>query len=180
MTENGSSRCYLSPKVVFGDVPPRGMGLSASDPIAKGEVVLVLGGAIVGQAEIEKQDHHFSIQVDEDLFIAPIDRDFAFRINHSCDPSVGMASQISYVALRDIAAGEEITYDYAMTDGVAFEMADGSIYDEFECRCGTPHCRGWVSGDDWKRPELWERYGNHFSTYLLQRIDRLKAEAGSR
>lgn len=178
MKEHNASRCYLSPKVVFGDVPPRGMGLSAREPIAKGEVVLVLGGEIVSQAEIEKQDHHFSIQVDEELFISPIDRDYAFRINHSCDPSVGLSGQITYVALRDITVGEEISYDYAMTDGIAFEMEDGSIYDEFECRCGTAHCRGRVSGEDWKRPELWARYGNYFSLYLLRRIDRLKAEVG--
>lgn len=66
----------------------------------------------------------------------------------------------------DIAPGEEICLDYA--------MCDGSAYDEFECGCGSPNCRGYVSGDDWKRPELWERYKGYFSPYLQRRIDRLK------
>jgi hypothetical protein len=169
-----SSFCYLSEKVTFGDVPPRGMGLTANDFIAKGELVLILGGTIVSQEDIVTQDHHFSIQVEEEHFISPVDKDYPFRINHSCNPTLGVRGQISYIALRDISPGEEINYDYAMTDGVAFEMEDGSIYDEFSCQCGSANCRGSVSGEDWKRPELWERYEGHFSLYLQRRIDRLK------
>ena len=51
--------------------------------------------------------------------------------------------------MRAIAQGEEICLDYA--------MCDGSSYDEFDCTCGLPDCRGRVTGEDWKRPELWER-----------------------
>jgi hypothetical protein len=54
-------------------------------------------------------------------------------------------------------------------------MSDGSAYDEFECQCNTPHCRGRVTGNDWANPDLWERYGRHFSPYLLRRIEKLRA-----
>lgn len=40
-----------------------------------------------------------------------------------------------------------------------------------ECRCGTASCRGTVDGRDWRRPELQERFGSYFSTYLLQKIE---------
>ena len=70
--------------------------------------------------------------------------------------------------MRDIEAGEEICLDYA--------MCDGSNYDEFDCQCGSPNCHGRVTGEDRKRPELWERYGGYFSPYLQRRIAALKKE----
>lgn len=39
------------------------------------------------------------------------------------------------------------------------------------CRCGTPACRGRVTGQDWRRPELHERYRGDFPPYLQRRID---------
>jgi hypothetical protein len=53
-------------------------------------------------------------------------------------------------------------------------MSDGSPYDEFDCECGAANCRGRISGNDWRRPELWERYAGHFSPYLQRRINHLK------
>ena len=68
-------------------------------------------------------------------------------------------------AMRAIAPGEEICYDYA--------MSDGSPYDEFECTCGTPDCRRQITGEDWRRPDLQKKYAGWFSTYLQRRIDQL-------
>jgi len=84
-------------------------------------------------------------------------------VNHSCDPNCGMSGQIALVALRPLEPGEEICFDYA--------MSDGTPYDQFPCGCGAATCRGRVSGDDWQRPELWERYRGYFSPYLQRRID---------
>jgi hypothetical protein len=64
--------------------------------------------------------------------------------------------------MRDIQPGEELTFDYA--------MSDGSPYDEFECFCGSPNCRRKITGDDWKIPELWKKYKGYFSPYLARRI----------
>jgi hypothetical protein len=79
-----------------------------------------------------------------------------------------MSGQIGLIAIRDIEVGEEVCLDYA--------MCDGSDYDEFECSCGAPNCRGRITGEDWKRPELWERYDGYFSPYLQRRIAQLKKE----
>jgi uncharacterized protein len=38
------------------------------------------------------------------------------------------------------------------------------------CSCGTPSCRGTITGDDWRDPELQRRYGAWFSRYLADRI----------
>ena len=66
------------------------------------------------------------------------------------------------MALRAVRSGEEICYDYAMTDS--------NPYMHFACKCGTPLCRGAVRADDWRRPDLRKRYGRAFSHYLLKRM----------
>ena len=66
-------------------------------------------------------------------------------MNHSCEPNCGFLGNVILVTIRDIAAGEELTFDYA--------MSDGCDYDEFECRCGQPSCRGKVTGNDWMVPD---------------------------
>lgn len=64
-------------------------------------------------------------------------------------------------AMRDIAAGEELTFDYATGDDDDWEM---------ECRCGAATCRGRATGQDWRLPELQERYDGWFSPYLARKI----------
>lgn len=60
----------------------------------------------------------------------------AMFINHSCDPNCETHEERGRVwikAIRTIAAGEEITYDYCLYDGDS---------DEALCNCGAKQCRG--------------------------------------
>jgi hypothetical protein len=41
--------------------------------------------------------------------------------------------------------------------------------------CGSLDCRGYVSGSDWKLPELQRRYHGYFSPYLQERINQMHA-----
>ena len=82
--------------------------------------------------------------------------------NHSCHPNIGVQGQIVFVALREIAAGEELTHDWATTDDDDYAL---------ECRCGAPACRGTVTGQDWKREDLQRKYRGHFSWYLQRKIE---------
>ncbi|HYK41770.1 MAG TPA: SET domain-containing protein-lysine N-methyltransferase [Thermoanaerobaculia bacterium] len=148
----------------------QGRGLFAAEHLSAGEVVAIKGGAIFGRAELERIAPRLGsaeIQIAEDLFIGPVreeDREESMIFsNHSCDPNVGVRGQIVFVALRDIEAGEELTHDWAMTDD-----DDGRM----ECRCGSPMCRGIVTGKDWQKPELQERYGAFMSAYLREKIAR--------
>jgi hypothetical protein len=59
----------------------------------------------------------------------------AMFINHSCDPNCEtgeVKGRVWVKALRDIAAGEELTYDYNLYDGDE---------DEALCNCGAASCR---------------------------------------
>jgi len=163
---------YLSPQVETKAVPGKGYGAFVRMPVRAGERLMVWGGRIVMRETLEQVSdaiRSLSIQVEEDLFLVPLDPpEQADYVNHSCLPNAGLDGQIVLVALRDIAPGEEICFDYAMCDGCA--------YDEFECTCGAPNCRGRVTGQDWQKPELWVRYAGHFSPYLQKRIDRLRTQ----
>jgi uncharacterized protein len=166
---------FLSPKLEVRAEPEKGgFGVYAIDAVAAGEIVSVWGGYIVDAEQLETLPHEVqqhTVQIEEGLYLATIGgAETADFINHSCDPNLGLRGQITLVALRDIAVGEEVCFDYAMTDCTP--------YDEFECHCGSPNCRGIVRGEDWKLPELWARYASYFSPYLQRRIDRLAQEQG--
>jgi SET domain-containing protein len=142
----------------------------ATRPICRGELIVTWGGRIIDSQEytsLNANDKRLSLQLEDDLFLLTEVEGPADWVNHSCSPNTGMSGQVSLLALRDIEQGEEITFDYAMTDGCN--------YDEFDCLCGSITCRKHVSGNDWQRPELWARYGDHFSPYLLRRIKQFQS-----
>lgn len=66
----------------------------------------------------------------------------AMFINHSCNPNCETADingRIFVVAVRDIAAGEELTYEYNLHD---------SDESDADCYCGAPVCRGTMFSQD--------------------------------
>lgn len=158
---------WLTSKARRGDAGPKGDGVFAVEPIAAGETVVCFGGHACDLDELRSLPEHqrtHSIQVDEALFMVcdSTSEDDADFVNHSCEPNVGIRGNIVLVAMSDIAPGDEICFDYA--------MSDSDDYDEFVCACGTASCRRLVTGGDWKRPDLQDRYAGWFSTYLERRI----------
>ena len=115
---------YRSPKTEVRERKIHGRGLFATTEIAKDEIVAAKGGHIVGRTalrrEITPRLGPVEIQIDEDLFIAPVTEEeregSMLYSNHSCDPNLGMRGEITFVAMRDIRAGEELTHDWATTD----------------------------------------------------------------
>ena len=58
-------------------------------------------------------------------------------VNHTCDPNCEtdqINNRIWIIALRDIEAGEELTYDY--------NLFDGDVEEKAPCYCGLKNCRG--------------------------------------
>jgi hypothetical protein len=164
---------YRSPKTEVRESPIQGRGLFARVPIAKGEIVAVKGGYVLTGREwdmLEKELGPAEIQIAEDLFIAPTtqpERDGAMLYtNHSCEPNIAIQGQIALVAMRDIAADEELTHDWATTDDLDYEM---------QCNCGSPSCRGTITGKDWMKEELQKRYKGWFCWFLQRKIDQLSA-----
>ena len=164
---------YISPKLENRPNNEKGnYGVFARLPVKKGELISLWGGKIISADEVDRDMENFTqqvLQIEENFYLLTPSMEPADCFNHSCDPNVGLTGQIGLIAMHDIQAGEEICLDYA--------MCDGSNYDEFDCSCGVPDCRGRVTGEDWKRPELWDRYEGYFSPYLQRRIAVLKKES---
>jgi uncharacterized protein len=148
----------------------------ALEPIAAGETVGAFGGTCVDRlafAAFDDDRQRRAAQLDDDLFLVGSDQvEPVDHIVHSCEPNCGMSGGMLLVALRDIAPGEALTYDFAMTDG--------DDYDSFDCGCGSSLCRGSVTGQDWMLAELQLRHRGHFSPYLARRISKLVAIGAER
>jgi SET domain-containing protein len=137
-----------------------GFGLFARDFIPQGERIIEYRGERITKAEAERREARRLAQLaaggDGCVYIFElnqrhdIDGDVpwnpARRINHSCAPNCEaqhIRGHIWIVALRDLAPGEELTYDY------------GFDYDEWRdhpCRCGAGECAGYIVnvGQRWR------------------------------
>ncbi|NKB56848.1 MAG: SET domain-containing protein-lysine N-methyltransferase [Alphaproteobacteria bacterium] len=161
---------YFSPKTEKRDSVIAGRGLFATALITVGETVVVKGGYVMTKGARDAVGETLGpseIQIANDLFIGPTtaaEREGAMmHLNHSCAPNLGVNGQIAFVAMRDIQAGEELTFDYAMTDD-----EDGL---EMTCQCGATDCRETVTGKDWQQPALQRKYRGYFSFYLARKIE---------
>lgn len=157
---------WLTPKAQMRVTPGKGSGSFAISKISKGEIVASFGGSVIDQSELVKYSDDRvsrSLQLNRDTYLLsgniPEPGDM---INHSCEPNCGIAGTSSVQALRDIEIGDEITFDYAMTDS--------SKYDEFICACGKSGCRKKITSIDWQKEYLQARYRNYFSSYIEKLI----------
>jgi hypothetical protein len=152
---------WLTPKAQRRPSPNSGVGTYATALIETDEPIAVWTGVIMNFERLTHAPAELranSLQIGRDLYLVPRALFPGDQVNHSCDPNAGLAGDRTLVAIRPILLGEEITYDYA--------MSDSSTYDEFACRCGSINCRGRITGNDWKIPELRVRYRGFFSAYL--------------
>ena len=112
-------RTWISPKAVKGAPSAiSGRGLVATEPISRGEVVAVKGGHVVTEEQLRalpERLQNSDIQITDDLHLVALTDDeyeaVMLFINHSCEPDVGFAGNVVLVAMRDVAAGEELTTD---------------------------------------------------------------------
>jgi len=153
---------WFDPRVVLRESPIHGKGIFATAPIRTGEVVVIWGGDVYLESELPSltlEGAWSTSMIDEGvLLFAPADAQDYF-INHSCDPNLWMADEVTLIARRDIQTDEEICGDFAV-----WETDPSYIIDP--CQCGTALCRGRYCGDDWRRPDLQARYQGHFLPFI--------------
>jgi SET domain len=113
----------------------RGRGLFTTETIREATRILPFSGRVLPTAELT--DDLLAMQVGPDEWLCSDGEQPDDCANHSCDPNAGFRDgQVALFALRDIAAGEEITWDYSTSIGWPGWSLD--------CRCGSPACRGTV------------------------------------
>lgn len=131
--------------------PIHGYGIVALRAFAKGEVVCT-GEGILYDEDAEFDDTYaliFDGDTVEPAVAGSVFYDLVCQtrwINHSCEPNTEIETTWSaerqapipmWIATRDIAPGEELTYDYAFDPSCAER-----------CGCGAPRCRGVIVDAD--------------------------------
>jgi uncharacterized protein len=99
-------------------------GIFVREFIRRSELIAVWGGKTMNLEEllqVPPEIRKRSVQVDEDFYMVSAVESQGDWVNHSCEPNAGIRGQISLVAMRNIAPGEEVTFDYAMTDSSEYK-----------------------------------------------------------
>jgi uncharacterized protein len=143
----------------LASTPFCGLGLFTARPWPAGSVVLGVEDPLYfaearPYAQLRAMGYTYSelFQIAPDLFIPPYGALDDFT-NHSCEPNCGLrvdASGFTMVALKDIAAHQELTYDYS--------THQEHPQDHMVCSCGAPSCRGIIGSFSGLSPELREQY----------------------
>lgn len=118
-----------------------GYGVFATRDFKEGDVVADVDGVALRLEEVV--DDEYTLWITDELYFDMVDQ--TRWINHCCDPNAGVDTDVDgegrvsawIVALADIAAGSEITYDYAFAEKHAIP-----------CRCGSRNCRGLIIDPD--------------------------------
>lgn len=178
--EVGNSFSWVTPKLTLADSNISGLGYTANANIRKDELLIVQSGQCVHVSDIDNPNlasrWYTGFQIEKSVYLYPLETqsgpflDGVFRVNHSCNPNAGFRGQISLVAMRDIQSGEEITYDYVMTD-VETDLEEA--WEAEQCLCGADLCRKTITGHDWRLPDLQKRYQGYFSQHVANAIKQL-------
>jgi hypothetical protein len=105
-------------------------------------------------------------------FAAQQNNDECVLFNHSCEPNCGFDSGDgnTVVAMRAIAIGEELTYDYH------FLETEPSLIRGLVCKCQSPSCVGALMFDRYRDEEFQKQYYEYMSPYLQARVRELKTK----
>jgi|ERR1041385_397159 SET domain-containing protein len=130
----------------FRPSPIHGLGTFAAAPLRAGTLVIEYVGQKISKSEAVgrcEAGNTFIFELDEDWDIdGAVGWNPARFINHSCAPNCDaevIDGQIWIVARRDIAAGEELTFNYGY---------DWTDHREHPCHCGAPECVGYIVAEE--------------------------------
>ncbi len=145
-TDDDTVEVGRSEWLVFKRSSIHGTGAFARCPIPEGTAIIEYVGERISKAEslarCEQDNRYiFTLTAHEDLD-GRTEENLARFINHGCAPN-GEAEldqeRIWIRALRDIAMGEEVTFNYG------YDLDD---YQEHPCRCGMPECVGFIVAEE--------------------------------
>ena len=155
-----AGRVKIPASIRVGRSGLHGYGLFAHDFIPQDTQIIEYVGELITKAEAERREEKRLARLESGgdgcVYVFELNQRHdldgnvrwnpARRINHSCAPNCetrNLRGRIWIIALRDIAPGEELTYDYGF---------DYSEWREHRCRCGASGCVGYIvkSGQRWR------------------------------
>jgi SET domain-containing protein len=137
----------MAMRLVVRPSPIHSVGVYTSAPIRKGTRIIEYDGPRITAAEADERytgaPRTYLYGIGDGSTV--IDGEgIAAYMNHSCDPNCEVdeiKERVWIFALRDIAPGEELLWDYNLYDDE----------DPAPCHCGSPKCRGTMYSEDWLR-----------------------------
>ncbi|MBI4137175.1 SET domain-containing protein-lysine N-methyltransferase [Candidatus Roizmanbacteria bacterium] len=138
------------------EIDRKGKGVFAVKKFSREDVVVI---GRIAQIVPKRTSHSFQIAYNQH-----VDLDEPARlINHSCDPNCGIQQNVfggySFIAMRKIKPGEEITWDYCMSEYISIAVST--------CLCRTAACRGTIRGWKYLPLQLKKKYKDYMAPYLL-------------
>ena len=125
-----------------------GFGIYAKENIPPRKRVIEYTGERISEKEADRRyieqprgkapSHVYFFWLGRSIIDGSVGGSGAEYINHSCAPNLityETPRRIVLISKRTIRAGEELTYDYRF----------GSDEERYECRCGSPRCRGTIN-----------------------------------
>ena len=131
--------------------PIHGLGAFALQDIPKGTRIIEYVGEKISNAEADRRydddtmaNHHTFLFIlnSKQCLDATFEGNESRFINHSCDPNAEAfipRGRIWIESMRDIQAGEELTYDYMYDMDKSY--TDDDLFNLYGCRCGAAKCR---------------------------------------
>lgn len=113
-----------APAVRLDRSPTHGWGSVLEQAVTRGTVLLGIDGPV------GSEQTPYSFRTDDNRHVEPTG--YGHFVNHACEPSCEIVYDLetalpTLVALRDLSAGDEVTFDYTRTEG--------QLAGAFECRC---------------------------------------------
>jgi hypothetical protein len=143
-----------------------GARLITTVPLARGELL-----HHIRHYQVVDRPTYQTIQVARDAHIEELG--VLAYLNHSCRPNTHVdTTAFTVTALRDIAAGEELTFFYPSTE---WEMDR-----PFVCLCGAPQCVRLVAGAKYLSVDTLSRYSinRHIRALILETLEAALVGAG--
>lgn len=135
-----------SDAIVIRPSPIHGQGVFAGRAIRRGASIVEYVGEKITKAESLRRcaaNNQFIFALDDELDLdGSVPWNPARYFNHSCAPNceaVRTDSGIWIVTRRDLAAGEELTFNYGY---------DLESYRDYPCQCGAPECVGFMVAEE--------------------------------
>jgi len=132
----------------------------ANEKILRGEIITEFDGPIYpwdyDNWTQDLEDH--VIQFKENKWRDS--KGIAKLVNHSCEPNCGIKDLFKVVAMRDVEVGEEITWDY--------EMTEKNPWWRMKCECGSADCRKEIGNFENMPEKIRQKYKGYISEWLLK------------
>lgn len=159
-----------NPKIFVKDTHKYGKGIFAKKDIKKGEFISSFEGGKVYFAKKASdlpnappkkvREHTVQFAKNKYMFKQSNTKSLANCINHSCNPNCGIKKLLRIVAMRKIKKGEELTWDYDMTENSDWKM---------KCKCESRNCRKIIRGYRYLPQSFRRKYKGYISEWLLKR-----------